>query len=344
MRNIQALSVIGLGLFAIANFAATAGAMSVNDGNLSDWGITVSDYTGPTGSCGNTPTICTGTNWGTLPGNGSTLAGGAKLLGSSLNNNPVEDGNDVSNNYGNNPQVSPYFGGQNFDAEFMGVAQQNGKLYVAIVSGQRPDNGLAYFEPGDLKMVISSVGGPGPANGTYGIELGGGAGHGGSGTTAAITGIGGNGTTYNLTSGGYVKSTGGVTTLSGQTIGSIWKGASFLSGVNGTTATQINQNNHGSSAGTIDDIYETRDTFGSLSGNLRQHSIIELQIDLATLLGDQAHWADYAMDFTWGPSCGNDLVVADVQVSSNDIPEPAALTLMLFGIGAAARLRRRKAA
>lgn len=86
---------------------APVSAMSVN-GNLSDWGITVSDYTGPTGptgSCGNVPTNCVGTTWTTLPGNGSTLAGGAKPLGSSLDNNPVEDGNDVSNNYGDNPQV-----------------------------------------------------------------------------------------------------------------------------------------------------------------------------------------------------------------------------------------------
>jgi MYXO-CTERM domain-containing protein len=340
MRKICAASAMGLGLLTV--FSAPASAMSVN-GNLSDWGVTVSDYTGSTGSCGNVPSNCVGTNWGTLPSNGSTLAGGAKLLGTSRDNNTVEDGNDVSNNYGNAPQLSPFFGGQNFDAEFMGVAQQNGKLYVAIVSGQRPDNTFANFEPGDLKMVINSAGGS--ANGTYGIELGGGSGHSGSGTTAAITTTGGNGSTYNLKSNGTVNT---VTSLSNQTIGSIWKGASFKSGVNGTTATQINQNSHGTSAGVVDAIYETQDTYGTLSGNLRQHSIIELQIDLEALLGsdDPAVWAAYTMDFTWGPSCGNDLVLSGVQLSSGDIPtpEPAALTVLLFGVGALARLRRRRAA
>jgi hypothetical protein len=335
MKQVYAVSVIGAALLGMMS-SAPAGAMSVN-GNLSDWGVTVSDYTGSTYHCGSDPSRCRGTDWGTLPANGTTLAGGAKLLGSSFDNNSVEDGNDVSNNYGNAPQLSPYFGGQNFDAEFMGVAQDNGKLYVAIASGQRPDNGYSYFEPGDLKMVVNSAGGP--ANGTYGVELGGGSGHGGYGNTAAITTTGGKGSTYRLYSSGKVRS---VYSLSGQTIGSIWKNAQFLDGINGTEATQIDQNHHGSSAGTLSAIYETQDS----SGN--QHSIIELEFDLAALLGssDPSVWAAYTMDFTWGPSCGNDLVLSGVQLAAGDIPtpEPAALTILLFGIGAAARMRRRRAA
>lgn len=124
-------------------------------------------------------------------------------------------------------------------------------------------------------MQISSAGGP--ANGTYGVEIGGGSGHGSfAGPTGAITTTGGAGSTYNLYSSGTVYS---VSSLASQTVGSIWKGATFFNGVNGTEATQINQYNHGTSAGTV-----------------------ELQIDLASLLGtcDPTLWANYTMEFTWG--------------------------------------------
>jgi hypothetical protein len=332
------------GILGCALGAAPANATMTIDGNLSDWGVVVVD-TPATGGCSNTSStnaaICHSTDYSPVGavGVGQTLAGGGKLLGYT-----VQDGNDTSNNYGNAPgYLAPLYGGQNYDAEFLGIAQQNGKLYVTIVTGHRPDDGSTQWGPGDLRMAISSAGGP--ANGTYGVELGGGTATSATSGTA-ITTIGGNGSTYSMNSQGY---TSGVTSLAGQTVGSIWKqgasvngttGTMFLPGAEGTEATQIDQNHHGSSAGMIDAIYETRNDYG------KQHNIIELQIDIASLLqtADNNLWTAYSLNLEWGPDCGNDLILSGVQFSSNDIPEPASLSILLMGLGAAVWKRRRKAA
>lgn len=336
--------VAGLGILGCALGSASASATMSVDGNLADWGVTVVD-TPATGTCSNTSStnaaICHNTDYSPVAavGTGHILAGGGKLLGFT-----VQDGNDTSNNYGNAPgYLAPYYGGQNYDAEFLGIAQENGKLYVTIVTGQRPDNGSTEWGPGDLRMAVSSLGGP--ANGTYGVELGGGTATSATSGTA-ITTVGGNGSTYSMNSEGY---TSGVTSLSGQTVGSIWKqgasvnattGTMFLPGVVNTEATQIDQNHHGSAAGAVDAIYETRNDYGT------QHNIIELELDIASLLQttDTSLWTAYSLNLEWGPDCGNDLIVSGVQFAANDIPEPASFSILLLGLGAAAWKRRRKAA
>src|SRR3569623_1864256 len=75
---------------------------------------------------------------------------------------------DQSDSAGDGGYLGPHYGGQNYDAEFMGVALQDSMLYVAIVTGQRPDNGLERYSPGDILIVTS--------NGLFGIEVGGGKG------------------------------------------------------------------------------------------------------------------------------------------------------------------------
>ena len=50
----------------------------------------------------------------------------------------------------------------------MGVALQGNVMYIAIVTGQRPDNGLMRYSPGDIYMTTPV--------GVVGIEVGGGVG------------------------------------------------------------------------------------------------------------------------------------------------------------------------
>jgi hypothetical protein len=340
-------SIAGFGLLGAVAGTAPAAAMSVDGSLAADWGIAVQDYTGPTGGCGDVAANCIGTNWtgsqfSTVQNyNGTnnvqaTLLGGALKLGSSLDNNIHEDGNDISNNYGGVQQLNPYSGGQNFDAEFMGVAQSNGKLFITIVSGQRPDNLRDDFEPGDLKLTITSGGGP--ANGLYGIELGGGKATNDGGSGAAITGKGGAGSTYVLNANGY--STGETATT--NKVGDVVKGATYIPHPLNTPLSDNTQMQDGTGTKTmeVDAIYETQDSVGN------QHNIIELELDIATLLGttDKNAWTAYNLDLLWGPGCGNDVAVTGVQFAANDIPEPAGLAL--FGLGALGLgfLRRRKTA
>jgi len=115
-------------------------AALVVDGNLSDWGVHVADN--------NQSTFNFTANIG--------------LLGTH-----IDDQCDLA---GDNGYLGPHYGGQNFDAEMMAVALKNGRFYIAIVTGQRPDNGLARYNPGDL--IIATAGG------TFGMEMGGGQGGG----------------------------------------------------------------------------------------------------------------------------------------------------------------------
>lgn len=243
-----------LALVLTANSAVRAATISV-DGNLSDWGVTVADN------------------------NGSTYAPSG-LLGSH-----VEDTNDLDDNY----YLGPNWGGQNYDAEFMGVARgtgvQRNLLYVAISTGQRPDNGFANYSPGDLRLVGM---GANQTPFTLGIEFGGGA---GGGTGSAIT-EGANGTTFVLNGNGVT--TGVTHHATGLLAGSIWLNPTWiLDPIAPGGPVQI-QAGTGTYLGMVDYIF-TRNSVTS------QHSIFELALDLTQLpLGfglQSAHWR---------PSCGND--------------------------------------
>ena len=171
-------------------FALSANAMPFTiDGDLDDWGINVIDG----------------------PNNGNPGVGGTDYSGlrSDLAGYMEEDTNDGSNSY----KVTPYYGGQNYDGEFFGAAVQGNTLYLAILSGQRSDNGFSLFAPGDIRI--------GTDMGIFGIEVGGG--HGNNPLPTALGG-GEAGSTYTLNGSGYT--TGHV--YSGKSTGSVWLNSEWI--------------------------------------------------------------------------------------------------------------------
>jgi len=327
-------SIVGLSVVGALAGAAPAAAITVGDGSLADWGVTVGDN--------NTSNFAT------------VAPVGATLLGSS-----ASDNNDNSNSYNFAPTPGgPLGGGQNFDSEFLAAAQNGKHLYIAISTGQRPDNGAATYEPADLR--ITNVGGANP--GTYGVELGASGG-------AAITATGGAGATYKLDA--FANANGLDATPAGQTIGRIFSNATFRGGaygIQGNPGTQLDTNpavhsdnnlsnkdafnnnigaqnmvGSGTAIGTVTSLYESGNTVTT------QHQIIELDIDLETLLQtgtDHSSWSTTFLSLQYGPACANDLVVTFALPPSGDIPNPEPATLALFGLGVLGLgfMRRRKAA
>jgi hypothetical protein len=293
-RLFQAALGMGLGL-SVALSAATAAALTV-DGDLSDWGITVAD------------------------GNNSNFSNPTPGIG--LVNSFTEDQNDFA---GNNGYVGPNYGGQNYDAEYMGIAVQGTTMYLAIVSGQRPDNGLTRYSPGDIYLTTPV--------GIVGIEVGGGPG-GGAGN--AIT-EGAAGSTYNLKSNGYTESYG--TTDAAQTAGSIWADADWtMDPIAPGSPVQMNINGASSKIGDADYVYTRND-------QTNQHAVIELALDITNLLDEDG---EGLIGIHWSPSCGNDVVMAFFQASmpptSVEVPEPGSAIVWLVGVGAIGVMRARKRA
>lgn len=274
---------------------AVAGPLSV-DGNLADWGITVAD------------------------GNGSNINAYLGQAGIGQLGFHKEDSDDLA---GDGGFLGPNHGGQNYDAEFMSAARDGNTLFVAIVTGQRPDNGLQRFAPGDLRIVTTT--------GVYGLEIGG-----GTGGVAPGNGIvdGAAGSTYLLNGSGFT--TGLLATDPLQTAGSIWANPTWINDPIAPVGPTQFQMAGGILVNTADYVY-TRNDFTS------QHAVIELSFDLAWFGGE-------VTSLHWRPSCGNDeldlafspLIITQVV----PLPEGASLGLAgLFLVGAMGwRSRRRRLA
>lgn len=281
---------VGLGL----SLSATGASALTVDGNLSDWGITVAD------------------------GNNSNFSSPSPGIG--LVASFTEDQNDFNTDGG---YVGPNYGGQNYDAEYMGVAIQGSTMYIAIVSGQRPDNGLERYSPGDIYLTTPV--------GIVGIEVGGGTGGGAGGTITE----GAAGSTYNLKSNGYTQSYG--TTDAAQTAGSIWSNADWTTDPLGTPSpVQMNINGASTKIGDADYAFTRND-------QTNQHSVIELALDLTNLLDEDG---EGLIGIHWSPSCGNDIVhafyLASMPPTSIEVPEPGSAIVWLVGIGVIGAMRARK--
>jgi hypothetical protein len=246
--------VIGLTVVGVICTLSTARA-----GLLSDWGVTVADNNAST--------------YGVPNGQGQKpIAGGKQLLYHS---------EDTGDTQGHGFFLDPNYGGQDYDAEFMGVVFDGSKLQIAIVTGQRPDNGFSYFAPGDIRIVTSI--------GVYGVEVGGGNG-GGSGSSIAQ---GAPGATYTLNSNGFTI---GVSTSGVQVAGSLWKDPVWiLDPIAPQGATQM-QFVQGTFVDTVDSYSYTRNDFTT------QHAVIEMTLDASADFGA----GTIIESIHWRPACGND--------------------------------------
>lgn len=291
MRSIIAGALAAL-VFSGPTFA---GPITV-DGNVSDWNISVGD--------GNTSNFLNPSVAGTVLNSSFFFA--------------VEDTSDF---WGDGGYVGPNYGGQNYDVEFMGVAFDATKMYLTIVTGQRPDNGLQRFSPGDIR-IVAKAGKNGPVQGTYGIEVGGG--KGGTSGLGVLT-EGAAGSTYTLNSSGYTVGH----AASGRATGSVWLDANWLlDPIPPKTDVQLKNDGSGTHVGDADFVY-TRN-----GDPTREHAVIELSLD-RTIFG-----AAGALDIYWAPSCGNDVLEINDDLPRN-VPEPG--TLAALGIGLIAfRLARRR--
>lgn len=270
------------------------------DGDLSEWGVTMGN--------------------GVSGGVGSTYV---TVAGITANE---EDTNDTSNSY----PVGPNSGGQNYDWEYLGATIQSGDLYIGIMSGQRPDNGFAYFSPGDIRITTTF-------GRTFGIEVGGGAGDatGAGSFTESSDSRGINaldeGSFYALNGSGYTSTH---SYSAAHAVGGLYETtgveatAWYTEMVGGLPNTQSQlQLLGGTYMGTADYIF--RWTSGSV------HATIELGIDMSAFALDTD---DEISTISWQPSCGNDL--GSIGTPGTQVPEPATIALALLSAGAVATVRR----
>ena len=263
--------------------SAQAATLTV-DGSLADWGITVADGNGS---------------------NFTALTPGIGLFASPF----IEDTND---SWGDGGYVGPNHGGQNYDVEFMGAALQGNRLFLAIVSGLRPDNGLTRFGPGDIYIQSAA--------GVFGIEMGGGIGGGAGGVITE----GSTGSTYELYSNGYTSGHDDAAAV--QQAGTIWKDVQWLMDpIAPATPVQFEVVDGVSTQVSTADYVYTRNTVTD------QHSIMELSLDVRDLLGGTDGGT---LEFHWGPTCGNDVATITLFIPESDeeqVSEPG--FMFAFGLG-----------
>jgi hypothetical protein len=286
--------VLCCGIAFVAARPSLAGFVATVDGNLSEWGITVADNNG---------SVYAGL---ANPSSGRTTLGGSDLF------YHVEDQNDKAPITG---YLGPDYGGQDYDAEFLGMVLNGSTMSLALVTGQRPDNTLTNYSPGDLLIKTST--------GIYGIEVGG-------DPVSTVVNGGDPGITFNIKGNGYTQ---GYATSAGttwgtppsvapdalQVAGSIWKDPIWL----------------------YDPIYEfkpaqqlaptTLTAFGqatyryTLNSVTSQHAIIELAFD-AMGMGS-------IYSVRWAPGCGNDELQVNFEEGGRLVtPEPSAFAV--WGLGA----------
>ncbi|MFN9985437.1 MAG: hypothetical protein ACK52S_07770 [Pirellula sp.] len=307
-------------LFFQVLFSPLSLAGIVVDGSTSDWGVTVIDGT----STNKTPS-----NFGTgsllVPAVAGNGYGGNAVYYRNLPNSKetlffqTEDQDDTA---GTGGYLGPYYGGQNYDAEFLGASLCNGKtLSILVVSGQRPDNGLSNYSPGDIRISTSV--------GVFGIEVGGNAND-------------NNATTYNLNTSGYTTS---VTTYDTRTAGSIWKTSSTPDSTTNWVSDAIPaapdypvQLNHSSTSTSI--FVGSANFIYTKNSSTNSHAMIELSFDAFSVLGSGVK----INSSSWYPSCGNDSLIVTMG-GAQTVPEPSAFAI-IPGLSFLAifrqRLRRRR--
>jgi hypothetical protein len=229
---------------------------------------------------------------------------------------------DQNDHWGDSGFLGPNYGGQNYDAEFMGLAFDANRLYLAIVTGQRPDNGFMRFSPGDIRIVAKETK-DGPVRNVFGIEVGGG--RGGAAGLGVLT-EGGSGSTYTLNSSGYTVGH----EASARAVGSVWRDANWLlDPIAPSTEVQLDSAASGTQVGMADFVY-TRN--GDATA---QHAVIELSLDRSIFAGAGA------LDIYWAPSCGNDVLEINDDLPAQ-VSAPGTLAALGLGFLAIRLVRRRR--
>jgi hypothetical protein len=293
MRSILVGALVALAL----SGPSFAGPITV-DGNVSDWGITVGD-------------------------NNSSNFSAPGVIGTVLNQTFFFALEDAPDNSGDAYFLGPHYGGQNYDAEFMGLAFSGTTMYLTIVTGQRPDNGFSKFSPGDIRIVAKESKN-GPVTSTFGIEVGGG--RGGASDLNRLT-AGGDGSTYTLNSSGYTIGHAN----SPRTVGSVWQNPNWLlDPIAYEAQVQMTNDLTGTPVGTADFVY-TRN-----GDPTKQHAVIELALNLSIFDGAGA------LDIYWAPSCNNDVLEINDDLPGGRVPEPGTLAALGIGFLAIRLVRRRR--
>jgi len=302
-----------LGLMACSSDIQAAIAGIVVDGNLADWGITLSGQ--------KHLVYDAGYGYSYNPRQNVEKCGQTTFNGRTV----IYDLEDSDDSAGHNTKIGPLYGGQDYDAEALVVSVVGPNLYIGISTGQRPDNGSKYFAPGDIRIT--------KGNEAWGVEVGG-----GSHATAASKIVDGDkGTTYSLSSNG---NTSGSTQLRNQKAGSIWEGGTWNPGIagSGDVKTQLNTGGKygGKYLGMSDYVYNFDSTFG-------QHAFIELCIpNYAELFGNNLAGAS----IRWAPVCGNDqlslCVILPGSSGPGPVPEPASIMIWAVLLLTAACFARKK--
>ena len=312
-----------LALFAQFVISTWSFAGIIVDGGTSDWGVVVSDGTSANKTPSNfgtgTPLVLASSNNGfgdnavyyrDLPNSKDTMFFQA------------EDQDDTA---GGGGYLGPYYGGQDYDAEFLGASLSGGKtLSILVVSGQRPDNGLSNYSPGDIRISTSV--------GVFGIEVGGNA------TDNYAT-------TYNLNTSGFTTS---VTSHTNRLAGSIWKTSSTPDSAANWISDSIPaapdypvQLNHSTLKSS--DFVGTANFINTKNSSTITHSMIEVNFDAFSLLGSGVK----INSISWYPSCGNDSLIITMG-GAQTVPEPSAFAiapvLSLFAMVCQRSRRKRKIA
>jgi len=322
--RIVVLFIALLGLMIYSSSIRAAVTPPTVNGNLSDWGITLSS--------GSNPHLVYASGYGYSYNSNQNIEKHGQMT---FNGNTIiydlEDSNDLAGKTG---YVGPLYGGQDYDAEALVVSVVGTNLYIGIATGQRPDNGISYFAPGDISMTKGTD--------VWGVEVGGGTGNSNSSNPSKIVG-GDSGTTYQLDSGGStVKAINPKNPY--QEAGSIWKTVStdWKSGISssGDPMTQLNITSPSAmpveQLGQSNYVYNFDSSFGS-------HAFIELCIpNYETVFGDDPGNAV----IRWAPACGNDILSVSVYLpgsqGAGSVPEPASMMIWAVLLLSAVCVARKK--
>jgi hypothetical protein len=343
-NSMRAAAVIATGL--IFAWGSTASADFVSDfsagGGLSEWGVNIPTVANRAGGQA-TDNWWPGATNANLPGTRAATG-----LTDGVYYYDLDDG-----------VLAPDGGGQPYDAEFLGVGFDDDYLYIAIVSGQRPNNGATNYSPGDIHIETAS-------GAVYGIEVGGDYG----GAAGSEINAGDLGSTYAIKSDGHTVSPDGILRsdgTGGATTTKAWNGSSvvttnltyntaqvagalFLTDPDpsltttspnapstqnrwlydpiGTASTYspVQLQTSGDSLGLAD--YSFIQSYNS------NHSVIELKI-ARIHFGPDLAFGGQLTTVTWSASCGNDLIDRALKVTLPDnqvtVPEPASLALLVMG-------------